>query len=80
MWQVLEDSLGYSCEGELDGVVLALKAVGNMGYWQRFTPILDRCINNRDLDTEVRVAAINAYRRMPCELDVSTPHTVHAQK
>jgi hypothetical protein len=50
-------------------VLTALSAIGNSGQ-SGGTDILRRCLNDR-LPSEVRVAAAQAFRRMPCDADVS---------
>lgn len=45
-----------------DIVVGALKAIGNIGYIKD-TSVLEKCAANKDNSLEVRVAAINAFRR-----------------
>ena len=40
-----------------------------MGVSTGVNSILARCASNVALDAEVRVAALDAYRRMPCHAD-----------
>ena len=50
-------------------VLTALSAIGNTGQ-PRAVNVLNRCLNYR-VPLEVRVAAAQAFRRMPCDADVS---------
>ena len=50
-------------------VLTALSAIGNTGQ-PRAVSVLNRCLNYR-VPIEVRVAAAQAFRRMPCDADVS---------
>ena len=50
-------------------VLTALSAIGNTGQ-PRAVTVLNRCLNYR-VPIEVRVAAAQAFRRMPCGADVS---------
>jgi hypothetical protein len=64
---VISANLGYNCrESDNDKVLMTLKALGNTGLHVQAVPILNRCMANAELPMETRVAAIEAYRRMPC--------------
>ena len=72
---MFEQRLRYNCriekEGDHDETLMALKALGNTGHASRSAPALARCAANTDLPMELRVAALQAFRRMPCLADVS---------
>lgn len=73
--KVFETKLRYNCRAETpedhDAVLAALKAFGNLGFAGSSKAVLDRCVSNEELPTEVRVVALNAFRRMKCSTDVS---------
>ncbi|BES90627.1 Domain of Unknown Function (DUF1081) [Nesidiocoris tenuis] len=50
------------------GSIVALKSIGNAGV---LTPSLEssllKCVSNENLSTEIRLEAISAHRRLPCE-------------
>ena len=48
--------------------MLSLRALGNAGYPSRF---VNKCLNSESNPIDVRVAAAQAFRRMPCDTDVS---------
>ena len=48
-------------------VMLSLRAIGNSGYPSR---IVSRCLNVDSNPVDIQVAAIEAYRRMPCDMKV----------
>ena len=70
--------LGNSCEAlegpeELSHITFALKAIGNAGRLptdegQRSMETLQRCFSEKSNPTEVRLAALDAFRRMPCDM------------
>jgi len=52
-------------------ILLALRAIGNAG--QTTVPnTLAACASESGNDMETRIAAIQAFRRMPCSIDVSS--------
>lgn len=65
----MEDFLGSSCEPSdkitLKLIILSLKAIGNAGIFTGSTDTLRKCFQNKN-PIEVRLAAISAYRRLPC--------------
>ena len=67
----IEGKLNYNCNGDHETVLMALKAVGNAGHNDRISDTLGRCFSNDQIPMELRVAAITAYRRLPCSVDVS---------
>lgn len=59
-------------DNNLRQVLLVLRAIGNIGpsetTWLRLQP----CFTNAQLPMDVRVAAVDALRRMPCSADRTT--------
>lgn len=52
---------------------LVLKAIGNAGLAAAaLTPALSTCASERSCPPEVRLGAIQAFRRVPCSADVSS--------
>ena len=52
-------------------VLLGLRAIGNAGHVSSAARLLNKCVNRNRNPMEVRVAAAQAFRRMPCDADVS---------
>nr|XP_043895928.1 uncharacterized protein LOC122778275 [Solea senegalensis] len=73
LMQTLEETLREGCEGrEHARVLYALKAVGNTGLSApALTPLLKRCALTHSTALELRLAAIQAFRRFPCSADRS---------
>ncbi len=75
MIRIFEDKLRYNCKAETpdmhDQILMSLKALGNSGYALNSVPTLNRCFQNPEVPNEVRVAAIDAFRRLGCGADVS---------
>ena len=73
--KTMEDNLHYNCMGptheQHDLILMSLKGLGNTGYATQAVPSLNRCFKNQELSTEMRVAALEAFRRMACKADVS---------
>lgn len=68
----LEEFLGGNCavtDATYTKVLLSLRAIGNIGHAQRLIPVLDGCIARKTNPTEIRVAAVEAYRRLSCGAD-----------
>jgi hypothetical protein len=74
--RIFTQQLKYNCRQERsedhDNVLMALKALGNTGHAQSAVDTLLRCAANNDLEMELRVAALQAFRRMSCIAEVST--------
>ena len=50
---------------------MSLRGLGNTGHADFATGALDKCIYNKDNSMDIRVAAVQAYRRLSCGADVS---------
>ncbi|XP_019350266.2 uncharacterized protein LOC102557779 isoform X1 [Alligator mississippiensis] len=69
--RILEGYLGRNCSLEeledLSQMQLVLKAIGNAGLAATsLTPVLSSCAFQKSNPTEIRLAAIQAFRRIPC--------------
>ena len=51
-------------------VLLALRAIGNAGYGTSAITTLSKCIAQQGNHIEIRLSAIDAFRRIPCRADV----------
>ena len=51
--------------------MLALRGIGNAGFATAAIPDLEMCLLAGSNPVEVRVSAIQAFRRMPCDSSVS---------
>ena len=73
---IFQEDLRYNCMIDTDEhyktVMMALKGIGNAGHASQVTPSLTKCAINEDAPMLIRIAAINAFRRMPCEAGVCT--------
>lgn len=71
----LEGKLNYNCRlrGDKDRsrIMMTLKALGNMGHAPRATQTITRCMMESTNAVDIRLAAIDALRRQPCDPDVS---------
>ncbi|XP_052833276.1 uncharacterized protein LOC106873345 isoform X2 [Octopus bimaculoides] len=47
-------------------VLMALRAIGNLGYFQKILAHVARCFTRRENPSEIRVAALEAMRRTRC--------------
>ena len=47
-------------------VLMSLKAIGNTGHAESVAPTLTRCYESKENPMHVRIAAVNAFRRMAC--------------
>ena len=81
--KIFEDKLQYNCritnEDQYEKVMMALKGLGNTGHAERAIDTLNRCFLNKDAPTEVRVAAMNAFRRISCSAEVGL-HSIDYKK
>ncbi|XP_045070322.1 uncharacterized protein LOC121534786 [Coregonus clupeaformis] len=68
--QALKDTLGEGCGGEKPELLYALKAVGNAGLAaSALIPQLNLCMQSHSTPLELRLTAIQAFRRIPCNAD-----------
>ncbi|XP_034558816.1 apolipophorins-like [Notolabrus celidotus] len=71
--QVLEEMIRKDCEGAQptrDKLFYALKSVGNIGLSAPvFIPLMNCIIKSHSAALELRLAAIQAFRRFPCSAD-----------
>ncbi|CAL1268821.1 unnamed protein product [Larinioides sclopetarius] len=66
----LSENLGENCFSSEDkNVILSLKAIGNIGYLFGKEDLLQACYKNPQLRTETRLAAIEAFRRVSCDIN-----------
>lgn len=70
--KMFEDVLSYNCRAQTDEqtarMLTALRAIGNAGLGaQSAVATLTRCASNDQSPMSVRVAAINAFRRIECK-------------
>ncbi|PNF37376.1 hypothetical protein B7P43_G17198, partial [Cryptotermes secundus] len=60
--------LKESNQAVIEKTLVAIKALGNIGAGKSIiNPTLQLCIEDRQLPIEVRIAAVEAHRRLPCE-------------
>merc|ERR1712142_156543 len=48
-------------------IVFALRALGNIGNSHEAVSHLSRCLTRRDVQEEIRIAAMDAFRKVPCD-------------
>lgn len=56
--------------GDAKRIHFALRALGNIGHSQEQVSHLSRCFTNQDAPADIRIAAIDAFRRIPCDAKV----------
>jgi len=67
----LAENLGENCFNPEDKmVILTLKAIGNIGYMFGKENIIEACYKNPQIRNEARLSAIDAFRRVSCEVNV----------
>jgi len=69
--KMFEDVLSYNCRAQTDEqtarMLTALRAIGNAGRGaQSAVATLTRCASNEASPMSIRVAAVNAFRRIDC--------------
>ncbi|XP_064448631.1 uncharacterized protein LOC123844460 [Mirounga angustirostris] len=74
--RILGEALGANCTfqepSDAEQLQLVLKAIGNAGLAvTALTPTLSTCASQRSCPLEVRLGAIQAFRRVPCSADRS---------
>lgn len=69
MSSLVSANLGSDCSdsSKKDLVTVSLKAIGNIGF-TKDNAVLVKCAKNKKNSMEVRVSALQAFRRIPCEL------------
>ena len=63
-------ALTYDCNaqnGDVRRIVFALRALGNIGHSHEAVSHLSRCVTRQDVHEEIRIAAMDAFRRIPCD-------------
>ncbi|XP_042777267.1 uncharacterized protein LOC122209464 [Panthera leo] len=76
LMRILGEALDANCTlqepSDADQLQLVLKAIGNAGLAAAaLTPALSTCASERSCPPEVRLGAIQAFRRVPCSADRS---------
>ncbi|CAN8003935.1 unnamed protein product [Ixodes hexagonus] len=62
-------TLGENCYSkDARSTLMVLKALGNLGEAEGSEETLQRCFQNPQLDVEIRLAAIEAFRRFSCDI------------
>ena len=73
MARILEQRLNYNCRAgsveDHDMILMSLKALGNMGHSPSVLPVLVRCVKTEDIPMELRIAAMQSFRRMGCSAE-----------
>ena len=49
---------------------MTLRALGNTGHAEAIVPSLYKCIGNQDNTMDIKIAAVQAFRRLSCGADV----------
>lgn len=57
-----------SSKGPFEKTVFALRAIGNIGHSKSIVPRLTQCFTRRENPVQIRLAAIDAFRRIPCDV------------
>ncbi|XP_067678851.1 uncharacterized protein [Haliotis asinina] len=69
---ILEDDIGRGCvvtDKNDEDILLTLRAIGNIGNAERLSLALEPCFTRERNPMEIRVAALDAFRRIPCGAD-----------
>ncbi|XP_074643894.1 uncharacterized protein LOC141900764 [Tubulanus polymorphus] len=73
--QALQARLNSNCQSknprDRETILIALKSLGNMGHATRVSDTLNRCMLETGNPIDIRLAAIDAFRRQPCDADRS---------
>ncbi|XP_063427202.1 apolipophorins-like [Mytilus trossulus] len=67
----IEDKIGVGCyvdKNNLGKVIRSLRSLGNAGFVSNSIRTISNCMTKRENPTEVRLSAIQAFRRMPCAI------------
>ncbi|KAL3871442.1 hypothetical protein ACJMK2_039441 [Sinanodonta woodiana] len=68
----LESKIGSSCrvnDATMKTVLLSLRAIGNAGHAHRAIPTLTKCFTPTTNPMEIRISAVEAFRRISCNAD-----------
>ncbi|XP_062612312.1 LOW QUALITY PROTEIN: uncharacterized protein LOC134274081 [Saccostrea cucullata] len=66
----LSANLGRDCSSSNEEkILMTLRAIGNIEQTQTFVPVLEQCFSRKQNSMGIRVAAVEAYRRMSCAAD-----------
>ncbi|XP_048255783.1 apolipophorins-like [Haliotis rufescens] len=69
---ILENDIGRGCvvtDKNEEDILLTLRAIGNIGNADRLSLSLQLCFTREKNPMEVRIAALDAFRRLPCGAD-----------
>ncbi|WAR23156.1 APLP-like protein [Mya arenaria] len=68
---LLESKIAPSCSisGDYKMSLLALRAIGNAGFGTNAISTLEKCFRRTENPIEIRLSAIEAFRRIPCSTD-----------
>lgn len=68
MTSIFSNNIRNKCEDDLPFKLrlVSLKAIGNIGYTS-YTDSLEKCASNKNNSIEMRVNAIQAFRKFSCE-------------
>ena len=66
---LFQSNLNGNCNGDdREKILMSLKAIGNAGYASSAIPVLRKCFITKETAIDIRLAAIDAFRRLPCGL------------
>ena len=64
---IFESNLNGNCNrGDREKILISLKAIGNAGIAVNAIPVLNKCAMTKENPIEIRLAAMDAFRRLPC--------------
>ncbi|XP_052255844.1 uncharacterized protein LOC127861416 isoform X2 [Dreissena polymorpha] len=68
---LLENKIATSCkiEGDMRTSLLAIRAIGNTGFGTSAIATLEKCFRRPENPIEIRISAVEAFRRIPCSAD-----------
>ncbi|XP_046361600.2 uncharacterized protein LOC124138779 [Haliotis rufescens] len=76
----LEKNIDYGCyvrDNKLNRILMTLRAIGNAGHSERVVDSIRNCFTKEGNPIEVRVAAVEAFRRLPCSADRNEVMTIY---
>lgn len=68
---MLNENCDAQTEAQTHKMLIALKGIGNAGHSDSASSVLSTCAKNTKTGTEIRLAAIEAFRRQSCFDSVS---------